>query len=178
MPEAAGLDARGAAAFVRKHGVVLVSARGPAPRLVEAVAGGPVRGSWWAHPDGRRIFAVLQAVTHSPEVLVCRLVDGKVTLVHRRLWPALARVVSRFPPGRLARVEEVHTQSGRHVATTTPLAGWLPADIAAKARRLKEEDALAALGPWVVAAPKPKPKPGPKSKPERGRVSARARSSR
>jgi len=78
-----------ALAFVEKHGVVLVSARSAVPPLVEAIAGAPIRGSWWAHPKGREIFRILQAVSDSPDVLVCRLVDGKLSLVHRRLWPAL-----------------------------------------------------------------------------------------
>ena len=75
-----------ALAFVG-HGVVLVRR---APFLAaEAIVGEPIKGSWWAHPQSHHIFAVLTAVTESEQVLVCRLVDGKVTLVHRRLWPRL-----------------------------------------------------------------------------------------
>ena len=33
-------------AFVRKHGVVLASAKGPVPNLADAVAGEKIRGSW------------------------------------------------------------------------------------------------------------------------------------
>jgi hypothetical protein len=36
--------------FVREHGVVLESGRGPVPSLAEAVAQGPLKGSWWSHP--------------------------------------------------------------------------------------------------------------------------------
>ena len=32
----------------REHGIVLVSAKGPAPRLTEAIIGKPIKGSWWA----------------------------------------------------------------------------------------------------------------------------------
>lgn len=62
------MTAEEAIAFVREHGVVLVSAKGPVPRLVEAIAGEPIRGSWWAHPKGHQIFSVLQAVADSEEV--------------------------------------------------------------------------------------------------------------
>ena len=48
-------------------------------------------------------------------MLVCRLVGGKVTYVHRRLWPALVRVSGRFPRKNLAKVHEKHTASGKHV---------------------------------------------------------------
>jgi hypothetical protein len=66
-----------ALAFVRKHGVVLMSARGPAPSLAEAIAGEPIRGSWWGHPMSHRMYAIFEAVRDSREVLVCRLVGGK-----------------------------------------------------------------------------------------------------
>src|SRR6185369_886991 len=74
-------------AFVRRHGIGLQAARGPVPSLAEEIAGRPIRGSWWGHPKGHEIFRVADAVSESDEVLVCKLVDGKVTYVHRRLWP-------------------------------------------------------------------------------------------
>lgn len=141
-----------ALAFVRRHGVVLASAKGPVPNLAETVAGAPIKGGWWAHRKGREIFNVLQAVTGSPDVLVCRLVGGKVTLVHRRLWPALARAAGRFPADRLAWVREEHTPSGRHVNRTVPFPKWVPPATRAAARRLGERAALAALGGWAVPA--------------------------
>ena len=104
-----------ALAFVREHGVVLLAAKGPAPRLTEAIIGEPIKGSWWAHPRSHFIFSVLNGVTASDDVLACRLMDGKITLVHRRLWPALVRLAERFHPEHLARVREEHTPSGRHV---------------------------------------------------------------
>ena len=53
---------RQAVAFVRRHGVVLEAAAGPVPSLAEAVAGGPIRGSWWAHSHSHQIFAATRAV--------------------------------------------------------------------------------------------------------------------
>ena len=83
--------------WVREQGIVLQSARGPVPNLAEYVAGEPIRGSWWGHASGHEIFAVLSRVLNSPDVIATRLVNGKVTLIHRRLWPALVRVADRFP---------------------------------------------------------------------------------
>src|SRR3979409_1983297 len=100
------MTAQDAMAFVRQHGVVLKSARGFVPRLDEVIVNEPIKGSWWAHPKSHQIFAILQAVTDSEDILVCRLVDGKVTLVHRRLWPALVRVADRFPAARIAKVRD------------------------------------------------------------------------
>jgi len=82
------MNAAQALAFVERHGVVLVAAKGPVPRLVEAILGEPIRGSWWAHPASHQIFAVLSKLEESGDLLVCRLIDKKITLVHRRLWPA------------------------------------------------------------------------------------------
>ena len=77
-----------ALAFVEQHGIVLVSGQGAVPLLSEAVVGEPIRGSWWAHPRGKAIFDALRILSASPDVLFCKLVDGKQTLVHRRLWPS------------------------------------------------------------------------------------------
>src|SRR5712691_10333521 len=100
-----------ALAFIREHGVVLEAARGPVRSLTEVIAGEPVRGSWWSHQKSHEIFAVTRSVRISSEVLVCRLINGKITFVHRRVWPALVRVAGRFPLKHLSQVCEVHTRS-------------------------------------------------------------------
>jgi len=142
-------NAEEALAFVRDHGVVLVAAKGSVPNLVEAIAGHPIKGSWWAHPDGKRIFTILGAVTESEEVLVCRLIRGKVTLVHERLWPSLVRVANRLAPGQIARVREEHTPSGRHVTHETPFPEWVPATVSRDAQAVDEQAALTTFGPWL-----------------------------
>ena len=137
-------------AFVREHGVVLASAKGAVPRLAEVIANEPIKGSWWAHPRSRQIFAILQAISESTEVLVCRLVDGKITFVHRRLWPALVRAAERFPDHRLAQVHEVHTPSGQHASHAVAFPDWVPPEVIEEAQRMGEEEALRALGPWAT----------------------------
>jgi hypothetical protein len=137
--------------LVRAHGVVLVSASGPVPTLTEAIAGEKIKGSWWGHPKGKQIFALLEDVSGDADVLVCRLVDDKLTLVHRRLWPALAAAAAHFPASRLCRVTQVHTAGGRHRNVETPFAEWLPLDAAAAATQMGLDEALAALGPWTGA---------------------------
>ena len=144
------LSADDALAFVEERGVVLVSAKGSGSSLVEAIAGRPIKGSWWADPEARRIYAVLGIVTESGEVLVCRLANGKLTLVHRRLWPALVRLAGRFPPERLAWVRQEHTAAGHHLNREIVFPQWLPAGVAEEAGALDEEQALAAFGPWLA----------------------------
>jgi hypothetical protein len=133
-------------AFVEKHGVVLASARGPVPNLAEAVAGVPIKGSWWAHPKGKAIFDALTVVSDSPDVRCFKLVDGKVTFVHRCLWPALARLADELGAARTAEIRQEHTDSGKHVNQVTPFPDWVPADVAKAAKKLSIEEARAALG--------------------------------
>jgi hypothetical protein len=140
------VNAQQALAFVERHGVVLASAHGKAPTLTEAIAGAPIEGSWWGHPEGKRIFAVLGAVQEHDDVLLCRLLAGKLTLVHRRLWPALAALARELPPAALARVRQVHTAAGKHANETVPFPQWLPPESAAAAAGLDPERARAALG--------------------------------
>src|SRR5258706_13995009 len=91
-----------AVAFVKHHGVVLQAARGPVPNLAEAVAGGPIRGGWWGHPQGRAIFRTAAVVSERPGGLGWKLREGKGTFGHRSAWPALGKVSGGFPKGRPA----------------------------------------------------------------------------
>ncbi len=136
--------------FVREHGVVLVSAKGPVPKLVDAIAGEAVKGSWWGHPQGKRIFAVLQALAANDEILTCRLVGDKITLVHRRLWPALVAASGVLTARQLSSVQQEHTSSGHHANEETPFPGWVPPDVLKAATSITPSDALAALGPWLA----------------------------
>jgi hypothetical protein len=138
-----------ALAFVEHHGVVLASAKGPVPRLVEFIAQEPITGNWWTHPRANAIYNVLARVSDAEDVLVCRLVNGKITLVHRRLWPALARLADQLPPARVARVIEEHTRSGRHVSRDVPFDEWVPAATLRQAEDLGDAGARAQLGAWL-----------------------------
>src|SRR5262249_37659156 len=62
------------------------------PSVTTLVAGGPVRGSWWSHPKGHLIFRVLGGLEDREEATVVKLISGKDTFIHRRLFPALASI--------------------------------------------------------------------------------------
>lgn len=145
------MTAKQALAFVRRHGIVLQAARGPVPSLAEAVVAGPIRGSWWAHPKSHDIFRAARVVCESPDVLVCKLIDGKVTYVHRRLWPALVKLAPRFRRDLLAKVSDEHTASGTHQARRLAFPEWVPTDVIAAARHLSNEDAERLLEPLLAA---------------------------
>jgi len=146
------MDAIEAFSFVEAHGVVLVAARGPVPRMTEVIAGGPIRGSWWGHPKGREICGVLTALEESTDLLVCRAVRGKATLVHRRLWPALLRAAEVLGPDRVERVIQEHSSAGHHVSHSIASSQWADADTVSKAASMSLADALDALGSWSRGA--------------------------
>ena len=136
--------------FVETHGVVLEAAHGPVPCLAEEIAGERIRGGWWSHPKAHTIHLVTGKVRSCNLVHVCRLVGGKVTLVHRRLWPALVRLADRLPKERLAAIREVHTERGHHVVEEIPFPDWVPHEVIKEAQVLEEDAAASALGEWLT----------------------------
>src|SRR5687767_5897748 len=78
-------------ALLESHGLLLLSDN-RRPALAQLVAGEAIRGSWWGHPEGKRIFALAGALGDHRDALVIKLVDGKLTFVHRRLWSAILAV--------------------------------------------------------------------------------------
>jgi len=141
-----------ALAFVARQGVVLASGKGPVPNLAEAVAGEPIRGSWWGHPKGSEIFRALGAVQESPDVLCFRLVQGKITFVHKRLWPALVRLAQSLGKDRLTAIRQEHTETGAHRNVRTAFPKWVPKEVNAAAKALSEPEARAQLGVWAAEA--------------------------
>ena len=115
--------------FVKKHGIVLVSAKHASiPSVAAEVAGQPIRGSWWAHPRSQEIFRVLVKLDADEDIVTTRLFDGKLTMVHKRLWPALAALMKagQLAAKRLTKVEQEHTEKGSHENRETPAAKWMP----------------------------------------------------
>jgi hypothetical protein len=139
-----------ALSFVAENGVVLESARGPVPNVAEELVGEPIRGSWWGHPLSHTSYAIVSVRRDHPAILVCRLVDGKLTFVHERLWPALARLAPELADWRIAAVGEEHTPSGAHQLIEVPFSDRAPATATGRAAKLARQDAIDQMGPWVV----------------------------
>lgn len=132
--------------WVEEQGVVLQSAQGSVPNFADWVVGERIRGSWWAHPRAHEVYGLAEAVCDSDEILVCKLIRGKVTYVHRRMWPALVRLAKHFSAEQLAEVESVHTSSGRHELKITSYPKWVPVDVKKAARVLTEKEAMHLIG--------------------------------
>jgi hypothetical protein len=72
--------------------------------LVGLVVGGPVAGSWWGHSKGSEIFHAAGQLEDHPDIATTKLVSGKVTYVHRRIWPDIIAVGQSREPWQLQRL--------------------------------------------------------------------------
>jgi hypothetical protein len=112
-----------------EHGLLLVH-DAKLPSATACIAGAPVPGSWWGHAKGKLIYETLEQVGET--VAWAKLVLGKDTLVHRRLWPPLLaaaasrqawqtrglapdakRLLARVRRGRPLRTDEAPAGKGR-----------------------------------------------------------------
>ena len=138
-------------AFVEEHGVVLASARGLVPSVAEAIAGEPIVGSWWSHPKAQIIFDALSTIDDDGDIGCFKLVDKKITFVHRRLWPALTKLARAgvLASERVAAIQQEHMPTGEHRNVTVAFPDWVPADVAAAAEALSIDEARRQLGAWA-----------------------------
>jgi len=67
-------------AQLEDDGLLLVS------NLTYLVTNEKIRGSWWSHKLAQTIFNVSGMLEDHPDVVVIKLISGKVTFVHRELW--------------------------------------------------------------------------------------------
>jgi hypothetical protein len=66
--------------------------------IVSILAGEKLSTSWWGHAAGRAIFACLERLDDDPDVIATRLVAGKITYVHRDLWPPFLAIATSHEP--------------------------------------------------------------------------------
>jgi hypothetical protein len=104
-------------AEARRRGILTLA------QAIERVVGAKVKGSWWAHPRGKEIFAALSALDDSLEVLAVKL--PAQAWVHEKLWPALARAQREralWPPpgGEAKRLLARVRRAGEGTATGKP----------------------------------------------------------
>jgi len=59
------------------------------PSVSTIITGSSLHSSWWSHPLAHTIFHVNGQLEDHPDVLVAKLVAGKVTFVHKKLWPEI-----------------------------------------------------------------------------------------
>lgn len=121
------------------HGLLLVhDAALPSASCI--IAGEPVRGSWWSHPAGKRIFGALASL-EDRSVAVVPLVRNKQTLVAPRLVPALVAACGARDAWQRGKLDRAGTALLRRIEN----AGLVRADALLPAQRLLGKKLAAAL---------------------------------
>jgi hypothetical protein len=93
-------DSKTALHTLRRLGLLLeTDARFPS--VAGLIAGEPVRGSWWSHPLAQEIFTTLGELDDHRDVMFTKLISGKVTLVHRKLWPEILAIGATRAPWQM-----------------------------------------------------------------------------
>ena len=77
------------------------------PNVCDLVAGEKVSGSWWAHPRSHAIFRVDGELADDPDVLMTKLISGKVTYLHRPLWAPVIAVGRGREPWQIEHLSPV-----------------------------------------------------------------------
>lgn len=59
------------------------------PSLTAIVAGKPIKGSWWGHPQGNLMYNLSNELMDSPNILTLKLINKKITFVDQRHWDSI-----------------------------------------------------------------------------------------
>ena len=71
------------------------------PSVSGLIARETVSGSWWSHKAAQRIFSTLGQLEDHRDVIFTKLISGKVTLVHRKLWSEIFSLGTSHAPWQL-----------------------------------------------------------------------------
>jgi len=85
---------------LEKYGLLL-QADAHLPNVCALVAGASIRGSWWAHPRSHDIFRINCALADHQDVLIAKLVSGKITYIDRSLWSQVVTIGQAREPWQL-----------------------------------------------------------------------------
>jgi hypothetical protein len=118
-----------ALALLERQQLLPLTSVPPLKCLVDEIAGEHVKGSWWGHKAGKAIFNIASALEDHDDVLSVKLLAGKVTFVHRAVWPSLLRVVTdaawrKTAKALLVHSRQQHTASGKHVTIDEEWDAW------------------------------------------------------
>jgi hypothetical protein len=77
--------------YLGRLGVLLETDR-TFPSITGIMVREPIKGSWWSHPMANEIYLLSQRLVQHPDTIFLKLLSGKTTYVHRRLWPELIAI--------------------------------------------------------------------------------------
>lgn len=89
---------------VLKQNGFLLESDAKLPSVCTLITGEALHGSWWSHPLAQVIFRVNEQLEDHKDVLITKMISGKVTFVHRKLWSELLAVARAREPWQTKRL--------------------------------------------------------------------------
>lgn len=75
--------------YLLEHGIIPLSPTDGLVSLVDLILGPGIKGNWWGQANSNAAYNAYAELADDPDIIVMKLVDHKVTLVHRNLWNCL-----------------------------------------------------------------------------------------
>ena len=94
------------------------------PSIVGLVTGEKIKGSWWGHRKGHKIFSISRKIRDEADILVIKLISGKVTYVHKRLWTDLISIFIAKQNWQIGKM----SKNGKRILELVEKAGVIRAD--------------------------------------------------
>ena len=94
------------------------------PSVCGIITGEAMKGSWWSHPMAQTIFQVNERLDDQADVIIVKLLAGKVTFVQRQFWPALLAVATSKEPWQMLNLPD----TAQKVLTSLKNAGVVRSD--------------------------------------------------
>ncbi len=91
MKDSSAISVEDVLDYLARLGVLLETDR-VFPSITGILVREPIKGSWWAHPRANEIYLLSQRLIQHPDTIFLKLLSGKTTFVHRRLWPELIAI--------------------------------------------------------------------------------------
>lgn len=86
-----------------RHGLLLLSDP-TLPSLVATIAGEPVSGTWWSHPQGNLMFNISNELADDHEILAVKFINKKITYLDSRHWDAFFAIAMSQAEWQLKRL--------------------------------------------------------------------------
>ena len=129
---------------LEKRGLLLL-ADNTLPSVVSVIAGRPITGSWWSAPAGKLIYNTANELEEHQNVVVVKLLSGKLTFIHGKLWPALIMIgnakenwqIRDLAPASKAILRKLEKDGELFTDTLVAVGGYSYKEVSAAAKQLE-----------------------------------------
>lgn len=82
---------------LKRYGLLLESDKF-LPSVVGIVTGEKILSTWWSHKKGHEIFNILSEISEKDDILLTKMISGKVTFIYKNLWLEFLTVANSNEP--------------------------------------------------------------------------------